>query len=192
LDEIYVVAGLGNPGYRYKNTRHSVGFMVIDALAEKVGVNIRKNKKLKHKAIINEVNIDEKKILLVKPQTYMNASGESIKDIVENYKVPLNNLIILYDDADLPLGKIRIRRSGSAGTHNGMKSVIYHLQAEDFPRIRIGIGKPPPDMDIIDYVLGKFTMDETDVIHESILKAAEAAITIVKEGVDEAMAKFNT
>jgi len=186
------VAGLGNPGYRYKNTRHSVGFMVIDALAEKVGVNIRKNKKLKHKAIINEVNIDEKKILLVKPQTYMNASGESIKDIVENYKVPLNNLIILYDDADLPLGKIRIRRSGSAGTHNGMKSVIYHLQAEDFPRIRIGIGKPPPDMDIIDYVLGKFTMDETDVIHESILKAAEAAITIVKEGVDEAMAKFNT
>ncbi len=192
MDEIYVVAGLGNPGYRYKNTRHSVGFMVIDALAEKVGVNIRKNKKLKHKAIINEVNIDEKKILLVKPQTYMNASGESIKDIVENYKVPLNNLIILYDDADLPLGKIRIRRSGSAGTHNGMKSVIYHLQAEDFPRIRIGIGKPPPDMDIIDYVLGKFTMDETDVIHESILKAAEAAITIVKEGVDEAMAKFNT
>lgn len=192
MDEIYVVAGLGNPGYRYKNTRHSVGFMVIDALAEKVGVNIRKNKKLKHKAIINEVNIDEKKILLVKPQTYMNASGESIKDIVENYKVPLNNLIILYDDADLPLGKIRIRRSGSAGTHNGMKSVIYHLQSEDFPRIRIGIGKPPPDMDIMDYVLGKFTIDETDVIHESILKAAEAAITIVKEGVDEAMAKFNT
>ncbi len=191
MDEIYVVAGLGNPGYRYKNTRHSVGFMVIDALAEKVGVNIRKNKKLKHKAIINEVNIDEKKILLVKPQTYMNASGESIKDIVENYKVPLNNLIILYDDADLPLGKIRIRRSGSAGTHNGMKSVLYHLQAADFPRIRIGIGKPPPDMDIIDYVLGKFTIDETDVIHESILKAAEAAITIVKEGVDEAMAKFN-
>ena len=191
MDEIYVVAGLGNPGYRYKNTRHSVGFMVIDALAEKVGVNIRKNKKLKHKAIINEVNIDEKKILLVKPQTYMNASGESIKDIVENYKVPLNNLIILYDDADLPLGKIRIRRSGSAGTHNGMKSVIYHLQAEDFPRIRIGIGKPPPDMDIIDYVLGKFTIDETDVIHESISKAAEAAIAIVKEGVDEAMAKFN-
>jgi len=185
------VAGLGNPGYRYKNTRHSVGFMVIDALAEKVGVNIRKNKKLKHKAIINEVNIDEKKILLVKPQTYMNASGESIKDIEENYKVPLNNLIILYDDADLPLGKIRIRRSGSAGTHNGMKSVIYHLQSEDFPRIRIGIGKPPPDMDIMDYVLGKFTIDETDVIHESISKAAEAAIAIVKEGVDEAMAKFN-
>mgnify|MGYP005852204965 CR=1 FL=1 len=191
LEEIYVVAGLGNPGYKYRNTRHNVGFCTIDVLSEKLGIGINNIKRIKHKAIIVEGYVNEKKVLLVKPQTYMNASGESIRDIAEWYKISMKCLILIYDDADLPLGKIRVRRSGSAGTHNGMKSVIYHLQADDFPRVRIGIGKPPENMDIVDYVLGKFTREERNVIYDSIVNAAEAVITIIEEGIDTAMARFN-
>jgi PTH1 family peptidyl-tRNA hydrolase len=188
LENFYILVGLGNPGLRYRNTRHNVGFDTIDILSKKYSISIGQ---LKHKALIGDGFIEDKRVLLVKPQTYMNASGESIRDIVEWYKIPMDRLILIYDDMDLPLGKIRIRRSGSAGTHKGMKSVIYHLQLDTFPRIRIGINKVPEHIDIIDYVLGKFTKDERNIINDSIIKAAEAVVTVIKSGIDEAMAKFN-
>ncbi|HOJ11887.1 MAG TPA: aminoacyl-tRNA hydrolase [Clostridiales bacterium] len=188
MEGYHILAGLGNPGLKYRNTRHNVGFDTIDILSKQYGINIRQ---LKHKALIGDGFIEDKRVLLVKPQTYMNASGESIRDIVEWYKTPMESLILIYDDVDLPLGKIRIRRGGSAGTHNGMKSVIYHLQRDCFPRVRIGIDKAPEHMDIIKYVLSKFTKDERDVINHGVLKAAEAVVTVIKSGVDEAMTKFN-
>ncbi|NSW92538.1 MAG: aminoacyl-tRNA hydrolase [Firmicutes bacterium] len=188
MEELHIIAGLGNPGIKYRNTRHNVGFDTIDMLSEKFDINV---KQLKHKALIGDGYIEDKKVLLVKPQTYMNASGESIRDIVEWYKICMKWLILVYDDVDLPLGKIRVRRSGSAGTHNGMKSIIYQLQSDAFPRVRIGIGKPPEGMDIVGHVLGKFTKDERAVIDNSIVRAAEAVVTIIKSGVDEAMARFN-
>ncbi len=188
MEDFYILVGLGNPGLKYRNTRHNVGFDTIDILSKKYSINIGQ---LKHKALIGDGFIEDKRVLLVKPQTYMNASGESVRDIVEWYKTPIDRLILIYDDIDLPLGKIRIRRGGSAGTHKGMKSVIYHLQMDTFPRIRIGIDKVPQHMDIIDYVLGKFNKDEKNIITHSIAKASEAAVTIIKLGVDEAMAKFN-
>lgn len=188
MEDFHIIAGLGNPGLKYRNTRHNVGFNTIDVLSEKYGINV---KQLKHKALIGDGYVGDKRVLLVKPQTYMNASGESIRDIIEWYKIPIENLILIYDDVDLPLGKLRVRRGGSAGTHNGMKSVIYHLQLDNFPRIRIGIDKAPEHIDIIEHVLGKFTKDEKDVIRDSIIKAAEAVVTIIKLGVDEAMVRFN-
>ncbi|NLC69039.1 MAG: aminoacyl-tRNA hydrolase [Clostridiaceae bacterium] len=192
MEEIYVIAGLGNPGKKYIYTRHNVGFWTIDVLTEKLGISIRKTGKIEHKAITLEGFLNEKKVLLVKPQTYMNASGESIRDILAWYGIPVERLILVYDDSDLPLGKIRVRRSGSAGTHNGMKSVIYQLQADCFPRVRIGIGKPPENVDMVDYVLGEFTPEERDIVFRSIMNAARAVITIIEEGIDMAMAEFNS
>lgn len=192
LEEVYVVAGLGNPGEKYMYTRHNVGFCTIDVLSHKLGISVRNTKQIKHKALIVEGFVKEKKVMLVKPQTYMNASGESIRDIVAWYKIPAECLILIYDDTDLHLGKIRVRRSGSAGTHNGMKSVIYQLQTDCFPRVRIGIGKPPENMDMVDYVLGEFSPEERDNISRSIVSAAEAVITIIEEDIDRAMAKFNS
>jgi PTH1 family peptidyl-tRNA hydrolase len=192
LEEIYAVVGLGNPGGKYMHTRHNIGFCTVDALSEKLGIDMRNIKKIEHKALIVEGFVKGKKILLIKPQTYMNSSGESIRDIVAWYKIPMECLILIYDDTDLPFGKIRVRRSGSAGTHNGMKSVIYQLQTDYFPRVRIGIGKPPENMDMVDYVLGEFTSEERNIIFRSVVNAAEAVITIIEEGIDAAMEKFNS
>lgn len=188
METLYIIAGLGNPGIKYQDTRHNAGFIVIDILADKYNI---KTNQLKHKALIGSGTIEGTKVLLVKPQTYMNNSGESIRGIVEWYKVPLEHVILIYDDVDLPLGKLRVRPKGSSGTHNGMKSVIYHLQSDIFPRIRMGIDKTPEEWDIIDYVLGRFTDDEKKVIFESGLRAAEAVSTIITSGIDEAMKKFN-
>jgi len=188
LETIYVIAGLGNPGKKYHYTRHNVGFLVVDILAEKYNISVTQ---IKHKALIGTGTIEDKKIILVKPQTYMNNSGESLIEVVEWYKVPLEQLIVIYDDMDLPLGKLRIRAKGSSGTHNGMKSVIYHLQSENFPRIRVGIDKKPEELDTIDYVLGKFTEDEKKVVFDSLVRAAEAAVTIITSGINEAMNMFN-
>ena len=189
MDKMFVIAGLGNPGPQYINTRHNVGFDTVDVIADKLQININK---IKHKALIGEGMLDDTKIMLVKPQTYMNSSGESIRDIVEWYKIPLSNLIIIYDDIDLDLGKIRIKKKGSSGTHNGMKSVIYKLQSEDFPRVRIGLGKPPEKWDLVNYVLGKFPPEERKVVDVAVKLAAKAVEVIINSGVEAAMNKYNS
>lgn len=189
MDELFLIIGLGNPGLKYINTRHNVGFDTIDYIAAKNNIKVSR---LKHKAYIGEGTIEGHKVVLAKPQTYMNLSGESVRDMVEWYKIDMSNLILIYDDVDIPLGKIRIRPGGSAGTHNGMKSVIYNLQRDDFPRIRIGIGQPPEGWDMADYVLGKFPKEERELIDSSILRAAQAACMIMDLGINAAMNKHNS
>ncbi|MEN8907632.1 MAG: aminoacyl-tRNA hydrolase [Clostridiales bacterium] len=184
----YFIIGLGNPGKKYENTRHNVGFEVINYLAQKVGI---KRTQIKHKAVIGESNIGNSRVYLIKPQTYMNLSGESVRSIVEWYKINIENLIVIYDDIDLDVGKIRIRKKGSAGSHNGMKSVIYNLGLDNFPRVRIGIGKNPDNWNLADYVLSKFSKKEIEEINNSIEASAEAVLRIIDLGIDEAMNKFN-
>lgn len=188
MDNLFIIIGLGNPGRQYENTHHNVGFDTVDILSGKFGIKIAK---LKHKALIGDGLIQGKRVLLVKPQTYMNLSGESVREVVEWYNIPLKNIIIIYDDVDLPLGRIRIRPKGSSGTHNGMKSIIYQLQSDEFPRIRIGIGKPPENWDMADYVLSRFDAEERKIIGQSISKAAEAAVEIINSGIEKAMNMYN-
>lgn len=188
MGDLFIIAGLGNPGARYANTRHNVGFDTIDLISYKSGIKVAK---LKFKALTGEGLMHGKKVMLVKPQTYMNLSGESVRDIVDWYKLPLENLILVYDDADIPPGRIRLRPKGSSGTHKGIESVIYQLQSDEFPRIRIGIGSPPENWDIADYVLGKFDEDERKLMNLSIIRAAQAAISIVESGIEAAMNIFN-
>jgi len=185
---MYIIVGLGNPGQRYDNTRHNVGFDTVDLLALKYSISITK---LKFKALYGEGSIDGAKVLLVKPQTFMNLSGESVREIVEWFKVPPGNLIVVYDDIDLSLGKIRVRPKGSSGTHNGMKNIIYLLQKDNFPRVRIGIGKPPENWDLADFVLSKFTPDDRKTVNEGIIKASDAVVELIKNGSEAAMNKFN-
>lgn len=188
MNKMTIIVGLGNPGNKYLNSRHNVGFSVVDALSDKYGIKVNR---LRHRALIGDGNIKGERVLLVKPQTFMNLSGESVRDIVEWYNNPIKNTIIIFDDADLPVGTIRIRQRGSAGTHNGMKSVIYQLKSDDFPRIRIGIGKAPESWDMADYVLSRFNDNETEHIKSSIDRAADAAASIVASGVDAAMNMYN-
>lgn len=188
MDNQYIIIGLGNPGSKYENTRHNVGFNTIDMLSSKHGIKVSK---LKHKALIGDGVIEGERVVLVKPQTFMNLSGESVRDIIDWYKVPLKNTILIYDDVDLAIGKIRLRSKGSSGTHNGMRSVLYHIQSEDFPRIRIGIGRPPEGWDLADFVLGRFNDDDRKSVNESIEKAADAVSLIVKAGVEAAMNSYN-
>lgn len=188
MEQLYIIAGLGNPGKQFENTRHNIGFEVIDELSRRWNINVSK---IKFKGLCGEGNVESNKVLLLKPQTYMNLSGESIREAVNWYKVPISNLIVIFDDIDLPPGKIRVRPSGSAGTHNGMKSVIYQLQDDSFPRIKIGIGANPDYMDLADYVLGKFTPDERKTIDKSLLAACDAVQCILKYGINDAMNKFN-
>ena len=186
---MYLVAGLGNPGKEYDMTRHNIGFHTIDYIADKLGVKI---KKLKYKAIYGECDINGEKVLLVKPQTYMNLSGESISEFVKFFKIPTENVIIISDDIALETGRIRIRKKGSAGGHNGLKNIIYMLNSENFNRIRIGVGAPThPDYDLKDFVLGRFTKEEIPVLEESIIKSYKAVVEIIKRGADSAMNKFN-
>lgn len=188
MEDLFVVIGLGNPGKRFENTRHNVGFDAIDRLSLKHKIAVTK---VKHKAVIGDGFIGDKKVLLVKPQTFMNLSGESVREIIEWYKVSVKNIIIIYDDIDLPVGKLRIRPKGSAGTHNGMRSVIYQIESDDFPRIRIGVNKPPQGWDLADFVLSKFSPDERKNVDMAIENAAEAVEVILKSGVDNAMNRFN-
>jgi peptidyl-tRNA hydrolase, PTH1 family len=185
---MYVIVGLGNPGDRYAQTKHNIGFITIDYLAEQHNIKMNKNK---HKAIIGEGAIGGEKILLVKPQTFMNLSGQSVMDIVKFYKVPSLNLVVIYDDIDLPVGKVRIRPNGSSGTHNGMRNIIYLLNNQEFPRVRIGVGKQPDYMDLADYVMTKFNGEEIPLMEEAIKKSAAAVEEIVKSGINIAMNKYN-
>lgn len=187
--DMKIIAGLGNPTKEYEGTRHNIGFSVIDKLADKY--NISMNEK-KHKAICGKGMIEGEKVILLKPQTYMNLSGESIVDAVNFYKVdPEEDVIIIYDDIDLDVGKLRIRAKGSAGGHNGMKNIIAHLGTQVFPRIRVGVGAKPKDWDLADYVLGRFPKEELPEIEAGRETACEAVKIIVSQGAEAAMNRIN-
>ncbi|MBS4534680.1 aminoacyl-tRNA hydrolase [Clostridium sp. D2Q-14] len=185
---MYAVIGLGNPGKKYNGTRHNVGFDVIDYLSQRNNVKMTK---LKHQSVYGEFNINGEKVILVKPQTYMNNSGISVRSIVDYYKIDIEDVIIIYDDIDIDVGVLRIRKKGSAGSHNGMKSIIYHLQRDDFPRIRIGIGRPQENEDLVDYVLKKFSKDDREEIDDTIVRAAKAVEETIKTDIDKAMNLYN-
>lgn len=185
---MYVIVGLGNPGKRYENTKHNIGFITLDLLAEKYGIKINS---IKHKALIGEGKIANQKVILVKPQTYMNLSGNSVREVAAYYKVALENLIVVYDDVDLPMGRLRIRERGSAGTHNGMRSIIINLQEDGFPRVRIGIGGEIRGR-LADYVIGGFGKGERHRMEESVLRAVNALECMITDGIGKAMNDFNS
>lgn len=185
---MYIIVGLGNPGRQYDATRHNVGFIAIDEIAKRLNI---KMDRLKFKAIVGEGRIGTEKIVLAKPQTFMNLSGQSVVELMNYYKVDRSKLIVIYDDIDIDVGRIRIRLKGSAGTHNGMKNIIYLLGYDDFPRIRIGVSKPRPQQDLASFVLSKFEKEEIQPMIDSIETAAKAAIESVETTVDIAMNKYN-
>lgn len=185
----WLVVGLGNMGGQYEGTRHNVGFDAVDQIADALDIPVQR---LKFKALTNTATLGGEKVLLMKPVTFMNLSGEAVAPAADFYKVPPDHIIILSDEVALEPGKLRIRKSGSAGGHNGLKSVIAHLHTEDFPRIRIGVGqKPHPDYDMADWVLGRPQGEDRKAIDEAIKKAAQAVECYIREGPDRAMSKFN-
>ncbi len=167
MNHLKLIIGLGNPGEKYEYTKHNIGFLTVDNLANQIGVNNFTKTTSKFNALITEARIDGQKILLVKPLTYMNLSGEAVRPIIDWYKVDIDDMVVIYDDLDLPLGKIRYREKGSAGGHNGMKSIIQHLQTESFKRIRIGIGRSQHGS-VVDYVLTTFSKEEKEDINQSL------------------------
>lgn len=185
---MYIIVGLGNPGKEYERTRHNTGFMVIDKLADKYNIEIDKEK---HKALIGTGIIEGKKVMLVKPQTFMNLSGEAVYEVMNFYKEDLNNLIAVFDDIDLPVGSLRIKERGSAGTHNGVKSLVKELSSQEFKRVKVGIGTPVGNKDLVGHVLGKFLDDEFIEIDKSTDKAVSAIEVIIKDGVSKAMNEYN-
>jgi PTH1 family peptidyl-tRNA hydrolase len=185
----WIVAFLGNPGLKYNGTRHNAGFMAADAMEKKLGVSINK---MRFKALTQTVDIGGKKVLLMKPQTYMNLSGDAIVQAANFYKVPPERVIVVSDETALPIGRLRIRRGGSAGGHNGLKSVIARLGTDQFPRIRLGVGdKPHPDYDMADWVLSAFKGQDAADMELVAKKAADAVECYITEGADRAMNKFN-
>lgn len=184
---MYIIAGLGNPGSKYENTRHNMGFKAIDAMASKFGIDVNR---AKFKGLIGEGRIGSEKVILLKPQTYMNLSGQSVREIMNFYKIPEENLIVIYDDFDLPIGSIRVRKSGGPGTHNGMKSVVQELGSRKFPRVRVGIGSS--DGSTIQFVIGKVGKDEQQILNEAAEAAASAAADIIRIGIENAMNIHNT
>lgn len=186
---MYLVAGLGNPGTQYEMTRHNIGFEVIDYMADQYNVKVNK---LKFKSLYGDVNIKGEKVIFVKPQTYMNLSGEAIRDFASFYKIPVENIIIISDDINLEAGRIRIRQKGSAGGHNGLKSIIYQLGSDEFPRIRVGVDAPIREkMDLADFVLARFQKDEIPVLEDAIIRSSKAVLEIIGASVDSAMNKYN-
>ena len=186
---MYIIAGLGNPTKEYEGTRHNVGFDVIDRLSERYNIDVTMEK---HRALIGKGMIAGQKVILVKPQTYMNLSGESIRSVIDYYKVdPEKELIVIYDDISLVPGGIRIRKKGSAGGHNGIKNIIAHLGTQEFPRVRIGVGEKPARMDLADYVLGHFPKEETETMTTAFKDGAAAVVDMMTEGVEAAMNHFN-
>jgi peptidyl-tRNA hydrolase, PTH1 family len=184
-----IVVGLGNPGAKYRGTRHNVGFEVLAELAKRHGGS---TSTLKHDAELAEVFLSGEKVLLVAPQTYMNLSGKSVWPLVDFYKLPLEDLLVVCDDLNLDVGRLRLRASGSAGGQKGLQNIIQVLGTEDFARLRIGIGRPPGRMDAADYVLSRFLSEERETIDEALLNAADGVESWVKDGCDRAMNKVNT
>ena len=186
---MYIIAGLGNPGAEYSNTRHNAGFMAIDAIAKKAGIGVTEKK---HRALIGKGIFAGEKVVLVKPQTYMNLSGESIREVVDYYKIDCESeLIVISDDIDLDVGNIRIRPKGSAGGHNGLKNIISQLGTQEFTRVRIGVGAKKEGRDLVSHVLGKIDKSDTESFEEAIENVAEAVETIMTDGCETAMNRFN-
>ena len=186
---MYLIAGLGNPDKKYDMTRHNIGFDAVDMISREFNAPI---KKIKFKAVYGETDIMGEKVILAKPQTYMNLSGESIREIASFYKIKPQNIIIFHDDISLPVGKVRIRKKGSDGGHNGLKSIIYQLVSDDFVRVKIGVGAPAnKDYDLADYVLGHFSKEEQPLMKEGIEKAMDAISMMLEGDIDGAMNKFN-
>ena len=185
----WLIVGLGNPGEQYENTRHNVGFLVADELGERGSFPIQR---LKFKALTNPAVIGGQGALVMKPTTYMNLSGEAVGEAARFYKIPPGRVLVISDDVDLPLGKLRIRTGGSAGGHNGLKSVIQHLGADQFPRLKVGVGgKPHPDYDMADWVLGKLQGEDKRVMDGAVKRAADAVECFLKDGPQKAMNRFN-
>mgnify|MGYP005770548791 FL=1 len=185
---MYLIVGLGNPTKEYERTRHNAGFDAVDMLADKLNVTVAERK---HKGLCGKGMIGGEKVILLKPQTYMNLSGESVRSAADFYKIDSEHIIVMYDDIDLDVGKLRVRARGSAGGHNGIKNIIAHLGTQEFPRVRIGVGAKPDRMDLADYVLGRFSQVERQVMEDAFKEAAEAAIAVVEDGIDAAMNRFN-
>ena len=185
----WLIVGLGNPGEKYENTRHNVGFLTVDELAERARVPVQK---LKHRALTNTLEVGGVKVLLMKPQTYMNNSGEAVAPAAKFYKVPPEHILVVSDEIHLQPGRLRIRTKGSAGGHNGLKSIIAGLGTDVFPRIRIGVGAPPhPDYDMPDWVLGTPHGDDQIAVNDAAARAAEACAVYIRDGADRAMSRFN-
>ncbi len=185
---MYIIVGLGNPGKQYEHTRHNVGFEVIDRLAEKHDILMTERK---HRAICGKGLIGGQKVMLVKPQTFMNLSGESVKSAVDFYQIGTDELIVVYDDVSLSPGQLRIRRSGSAGGHNGIKNIIAQLGTQEFPRVKVGVGEKPDRMDLADYVLSHFSKGEWEMMEDAFKEAADAVEVMIADGADAAMNRFN-
>lgn len=185
----FLIVGLGNPGKNYEFTRHNAGFLTLDHIASELDTEINN---LKNNALVADVVINNHRCLLVKPQTFMNNSGTAVRDIAKFYKIPPEKIIVIFDDISLPCGKLRIRRKGTDGGHNGIKSIIYHINSDQFPRIKIGVGaKPNPEYDLADWVLSKFGKDDTEQLKAAITKATEVLPFILDGEIDKAMNKAN-
>lgn len=185
---MYLIAGLGNPSKTYEGTRHNVGFSMIDALADAFQIDVTTKK---HKAIVGRGVIEGMKVILAKPQTYMNLSGESIREIADFYKIDPENMIIIYDDINLDVGRLRIRKKGSAGGHNGIKNIIAHLGTDVFPRIKVGVGEKPQGWDLADYVLSKYSKEEQQALREASDNVIGAVKLMVMDNIDAAMNQYN-
>ncbi len=185
---MYLIVGLGNPEKEYGNTRHNVGFDAINELARINKIEINKNK---FKGLYGQGIMENEKVILLKPQTYMNLSGESIQEIMHFYKIPVERLIVIYDDIDIEEGVVKIRKNGGPGTHNGMKSVIQMIGTQNFARIRIGIGKPEDKDRLIEHVIGKISKESAEILEKAVLKSSEAIIEILKTNIEKAMNKIN-
>ena len=183
---MYLIVGLGNPGKEYAGTRHNIGFEAVDYIADKYNIELNR---IKFKGVFGEGMINGKKAILLKPTTYMNLSGESIREVVNFYKISNEEIIVIYDDISLEVGRLRIREKGSHGGHNGIKSIIANLSTDVFPRVKIGVGGPKGDL--VSHVLGKFSNSEIEVLRESIIATSEAVATILSRDTKEAMNKFN-
>ena len=183
-----LIVGLGNPTKEYENTRHNIGFMAIDALAAEYGITVTT---LKHKALVGKGMIEGQKVILAKPVTYMNLSGEAVREISDYYKIPAEDIIIIFDDISLDVGFMRIRKKGSAGGHNGMKSIIAHLGTDDFPRVKVGIGEKRPGQDLADYVLSRFPKEEMEALKKVLDDVKKAVALMVWDDIGEAMNLYN-
>lgn len=187
--ETWIVVGLGNPGAQYAHTRHNAGFDSLDILSSRWMTPINKKK---FKGMITEVNRGNKRVVLCMPQTFMNLSGECVAELLSWYKVPMDRLLVIYDDIDLPLGRLRVRKSGSAGTHNGMRSILQHVSNQNFPRIRVGVGAKPEGWDLADWVLSKYMIrEEQDAMHKAFTAAADCVEDWLDHGIEHAMQEFN-
>ena len=185
----WLIVGLGNPGAKYENTRHNAGFRELDTYCKKTGQRIDR---MKFKALVGEGMFGGKHVLFIKPQTFMNLSGEAVRDAADFYKIPPEHIVVLFDDISLDVGRLRVRSKGSAGGQNGVKNIIYHLNSDQFPRVKIGVGsKPHPDYDLADWVLSKFQGADEEKIQQAVQRAMEAAEEIVRNGPASAAQKFN-